>query len=182
MPVNLPRRQVIVLMGLLVALTAVVVYQYSAGGATASGGPALRATAARRAADGPGKLQSVPPVKLADLKAVRPEPSAGGRNLFREKPKPPPPPPPRPVTVAPQPDPNAPPPPPPPPPPITLKFIGLVQAKGGTVAVFSDGRDVFYGREGDVIEGRYKILRIGVESVEMSYVDGRGRQRIPLTG
>jgi len=40
---------------------------------------------------------------------------------------------------------------------------------------------VFYGREGEVIEGRYKILRIGVESVEMSYVDGRGRQRIPLT-
>ena len=57
-----------------------------------------------------------------------------------------------------------------------------MQAKGGTVAVFSDGRDVFYGREGDLIEGRYKILRIGVESVELSYVDGRGRQRIPLTG
>jgi hypothetical protein len=74
------------------------------------------------------------------------------------------------------------PPAPPPPPPITLKFIGVVQARGGTVAVFSDGRDVFYGREGDVIEGRYKIIRIGVESVEMSYVDGRGRQRIPLTG
>ena len=31
-------------------------------------------------------------------------------------------------------------------------------------------------------EGRYKIIRIGVESVEMSYLDGRGRQRIPLTG
>jgi hypothetical protein len=67
-------------------------------------------------------------------------------------------------------------------PPITLKFIGVVQAKEGSVAVFSDGRDVFYGREGDVIEGRYRIIKIGVESVEMSYVDGRGRQRIPLSG
>jgi hypothetical protein len=48
--------------------------------------------------------------------------------------------------------------------------------------VFSDGHDVFFGREGEVIEGRYKILRIGIESVEVSYADGRGRQRIPLTG
>ena len=49
-------------------------------------------------------------------------------------------------------------------------------------AVLSDGRNVFQGREGDIIEGRYRILRIGVESLEMAYLDGRGRLTIRLTG
>jgi hypothetical protein len=30
--------------------------------------------------------------------------------------------------------------------------------------------------------GQYRILRIGAESIEMSYLDGRGRQTIRLTG
>jgi hypothetical protein len=182
MAAELPRRQALVLGGLLLVLASVVGYQYYGSRTTtgAAATPAVRGARPTAAAAAP--LEAVPGLKLAELKAARPEPTEGGRNLFREKPPPPPPPPTRPVTVAPPPDPNAPPPPPPPPPPITLKFIGVVQARGGTVAVFSDGKDVFYGREGDLIEGRYRILRIGVESVEMSYADGRGRQRIPLTG
>lgn len=70
------------------------------------------------------------------------------------------------------------------PPPIPLRFIGIVEAseRGTKVAVLSDGRDVFYGREGDVIDGRYRIVRIGVESIELEYLDGRGRQTIRLTG
>jgi hypothetical protein len=76
------------------------------------------------------------------------------------------------------------PPPPQGPPPIPLRFIGLVDAPGQTarLAVLSDGRNVFHGREGDIIDGRYRIVRIGVESIEMSYVDGRGRQTIRLSG
>jgi hypothetical protein len=158
-------------------------YQLWGGAQGPSPAPApARKGPAKPGAAAAGGLEPVPDVKLAALKAAHPEPAEGGRNLVREKPPPPPPPPPRPVVTTPQPDPNAPPPAPPPPPPITLKFIGLVQAKGGTVAVFTDGKDVFYGREGEIIEGRYRIIRIGVESVEMSYLDGRGRQRIPLTG
>jgi hypothetical protein len=65
-----------------------------------------------------------------------------------------------------------------------LKFIGIVEAPGQAlkIAVLSDGRNVFYGREGDIIEGRYRILRIGAESLEIAYADGRGRQTIRLTG
>jgi hypothetical protein len=33
-----------------------------------------------------------------------------------------------------------------------------------------------------VIEGRYRIVKIGVESIVMEYVDGTGRQTIPLRG
>jgi hypothetical protein len=73
---------------------------------------------------------------------------------------------------------------PPPPPPITLKFIGLVQKADGTrYAVLSDGKGPpFSGREGAEVSGRYKILKIGTESIEIAYIDGRGRRTIPLTG
>ena len=71
------------------------------------------------------------------------------------------------------------------PPPIPLKFIGLVEApsQAGRVAILSDGRgNVFYGKEGDTIEGRYRMLKIGPELIELSYMDGRGRQTIRLSG
>ncbi len=72
---------------------------------------------------------------------------------------------------------------PPPPPPIALKFIGLVERADGTkVAVLSGPGYPLYGREGDIVDGRYRVLKIGVESVEVAYVDGRGRQTIRLTG
>jgi hypothetical protein len=71
------------------------------------------------------------------------------------------------------------------PPPIPLKFIGLVEApsQAGRVAILSDGRgNVFYGREGDAIEGQYRMLKISPELIELSYMDGRGRQTIRLSG
>jgi hypothetical protein len=71
-----------------------------------------------------------------------------------------------------------------PPPPIPLRFIGLVQKQGDPtkIAVLSDSRGVYHGREGDIIEGRYRIVRVGNESVELVYLDGRGRQVLPLSG
>ena len=74
---------------------------------------------------------------------------------------------------------------PPPPPPIPLRFIGYLDQAGEVprVAVLSDGRgNVFNGEEGDVIEGRYRVLRIGNDSADLIYVDGRGRQTIRLSG
>jgi hypothetical protein len=71
------------------------------------------------------------------------------------------------------------------PPPIPLKFIGLVEApsQAGRVAMLSDGRgNVFYGKEGDTIEGRYRMVKIDPELIELAYVDGRGRQTIRLSG
>lgn len=75
---------------------------------------------------------------------------------------------------------------PPPPPPIPLKFIGVLEktSDGLKWAVLSvgDGRSPLYGKEGDIIDGRYRILKIGTESIDMVYLDGRGRQTIRLTG
>ena len=137
---------------------------------------------------------AAPDVHLGALSAERPRPVESDRNLFRFKPKPPPPPPAaRPGAPAPQPPPpaagaqtaaSAGPPPPPPLPPIAFKFIGVVEApqRGQKIAVLSDDRGVYHGREGDTIEGRYRILKIGAESIEMSYLDGRGQQTIRLSG
>jgi hypothetical protein len=123
-------------------------------------------------------------VQLAALDAERPHPPAAGRNPFRFQPVAPP--------RAPQtggPSPRTAPEPlaqpaPAGPPPIPLKFIGIVEGReiAGKLAVLSDGRFVFHGREGDIIEGRYRIVRIGVESIVLEHVDGRGRQTIRLTG
>ncbi len=136
-----------------------------------------RATSDRAATDAPD-------VHLESLNAERPKPNEVERNLFRFRPKPAPPPVKVPVNPAP-PTPTG----PPPPPalaPIALKFVGVyeVPAKKMKLAVLSDGRGgaPIYGGEGDTVEGRYKILRIGNESIEMSYLDGRGRQTIRLTG
>jgi hypothetical protein len=74
---------------------------------------------------------------------------------------------------------------PPPPPPIPLKFIGIVNQGNKRVAVLTttDGRSgPQSGVEGDIILGQYQILKIGNESIEMAYFDGRGRQTIRLTG
>ena len=55
--------------------------------------------------------------------------------------------------------------------------------QAGRVAILSDGRgNVFYGKEGDIIEGRYKVLKVGPDAAELAYLDGRGRQTIRLTG
>jgi len=98
------------------------------------------------------------------------------------------PPPPRPVVTTPPastgPVIPAPPPGPPPLPPIPLKFTGVVErANGVKWAVLVDGKGgLMYGKDGDIIDGRYMIVKIGTESVEMTYTDGRGRQVIRLTG
>ena len=126
-----------------------------------------------------------PDVHLEALDAERPKPDGAGRDLFRFKPKPAPPRPAtapqasRPVEVAPVPAG------PPPPPPIALKFIGIIDAGQSKkiVAVLSDGRGApVYASEGETVLGQYRILRIGTESIEISYLDGRGRQTIRFTG
>ena len=129
-------------------------------------------------------------VRLEELKQPPPEPGGDGRNPFRFYVKPPPPPAPTPPPPKlPQPgdkDYVAPPPPPPPPiPPIPLKFIGTMEQGKTKVAIFShsDGRGVpVYAREGELVMGQYRVVRIQIESVVMEYADGKGRQTIPMRG
>jgi hypothetical protein len=132
-----------------------------------------------------------PEAPVVDLKLERLEGDGGelveaDRDPFRFRPKPPPPPPPRAAaSSAPRPPEftAAPPPGPPPVPAIPVKYMGVVTVGGQRVAAFIDARGlVFSGKEGDIIEGQYRVLRIGLDAVELAYLDGRGRQTIRLTG
>jgi hypothetical protein len=128
-------------------------------------------------------------VHLEALEAERPKPGPHERNLFRFREKRPPPPT-RPDATPPTVVPTPPEPPgqPPPPsvPPINLKFLGTVKGQGEgkpKIAILSDGNGPpLYGKEGELVAGRYRILKIGEESIELAYADGRGRQTIRLTG
>ena len=74
------------------------------------------------------------------------------------------------------------PPPPPPPPPINLKFYGFASKPGEPKRVFlSQGEDVFIASEGEIVDRRYKVLRISPVSVEIEDVLSNNRQMIPLT-
>jgi hypothetical protein len=179
--------QYVVLAVVVIVLAAVLVYQFWLGGGAP--GPTMTAVQAVMPQTGAvpqrasvGNL-AVPDVKLTALKQTRPEPEASARNPFRLKPPPAPVLPPQGRAAASGANGGAPAG-PPPPPPIMLKFIGLVNpgGKAGRIAVLANGPDVFYGREGDIIDGRYKIVSIGAESVVVSYADGRGTRRIALTG
>jgi hypothetical protein len=149
--------------------------------------PAARNPRVQAAAPTGAPATTAPDVHLDALAGDRVKPVDEERNLFRFKPKALPPPPPPPVRAQPA-GPVGPPAPagPPPPPPISLKFIGLFETgvEKPKIAILSDSAGhVFYGTEGGPpIEGRYRILKIGVESIEMSYLDGRGRQTLRLSG
>jgi hypothetical protein len=156
--------------------------------ATAPAGAQARARGGRPSAN----AVSVGPadaVRIDALNASRDEPGEAGRNPFRFQQKAAPPP--RVttpiVTEAPRPGPGlgpSVPAGPPPPPPIQLKLQGVLErANGVKWAVLSDGKSApMYGKDGDIIDGKYLIVKIGTESIEMSHVDGRGRQVIRLTG
>jgi len=175
-----PKRQREIAIGVIAALAvSVAAYRISStpSASASSGQPSALTT------ELPSSHQSsqkgVINLNLEALKAPKADPAQSMRNPFRFKPKPPPPPPaPSPSMAM-----SAVPAEPPPPPRIPLKFIGQFESTTtGRIAILSDGRGVYRGREGETIEGRYRIVRIGVESIEMEYLDGRGRQTIRQTG
>lgn len=180
--------RLVVLLGLTVAAAAILVTIWPAGSADTQGsGPAPRA-AVRPGEQDPAvppalgleamASERAAPANQRDLfrfGAVRPEPldregggtGAPGRAAGEEEPDEPA----QPVEPAG----------PPPPPPIPLRFVGYAETPGtGKVAALSDGRFTYHGREGDVIEGRWRIVSIGVESLVIERVDGTGRQTLRL--
>jgi hypothetical protein len=60
--------------------------------------------------------------------------------------------------------------------------MGIVEGSFGKVAVLSDCKAVVKGAEGEIVDGRYRVLKIGVQSITMEHLDGRGQQVIPLNG
>jgi hypothetical protein len=172
------RGQVLLLGALVLVLAGLLVFRPWSTGDVTGGGSSVPGAAGTPVA---GADTAVGDVRLELLEERGDDRNELGRDLFRFRARPAPAAPSgpagRPVATGPLP--------PPPLPPIPLRYIGYVDQPNQPprVAVLSDGRgNVFHGREGDIIEGRYRVLRIGLDSAELMYVDGRGRQTIRLSG
>jgi type IV secretory pathway VirB10-like protein len=179
------RQRQFALLAVLAVTLAVVLTKVMGEPAETSQPPSNRVTRGTSSKDA---VIPVVDVGLDRLKVERGDLEPAERNPFRFRPKPAPPPPPpvaREVVRPTQPVAPAVPAGPPPPAPIALKFIGFLDASGpgSRVGIFSDGRGgPMQAKEGDILEGRYRVLRIGTDSADLVYLDGRGRQTIPLRG
>jgi hypothetical protein len=178
------RRQAYVLGG-LVAVFALVLYvslRNPPGPAGAAPQAGTGAQSSNQSSRGTAREEMpVTDVRLEALTGADAPLTGSDRNPFRFRPKAPPP---APRVVASPPREAFVPPPvtgPPPPPPIPLRYVGYLGAAPQLTAIFSDTRGTpFYAKEGDIIEGRYRVLRIAADSVDVAYADGRGRQTFRL--
>ena len=75
---------------------------------------------------------------------------------------------------------------PPPPrlPPLNLKYIGsLENGRGLRVAVLlTDRNEVLTGQAGEVVANRYRIVKIGYESIDLEELGSGQVRRLPLRG
>jgi hypothetical protein len=181
------RQHRLVLAAVLVVLALVLYRAYSGGVGTAgtATSPSNTRASSTRASTGAETAAAAPDVHLQALTEERPVPAGGERgDLFRFGQRRAP----APVSTS-APGPVVMPVPPtagpPAPAPIPLRFIGIVesprQSKRLAALVDTTGH-AYQGAEGDIVAGQYRVLKIGVESIELSYLDGRGQQTIRLSG
>lgn len=80
-------------------------------------------------------------------------------------------------------EPETPPPPPKPKPPqFTWKFIGMFGPPGRPLATFARDGEIVNAKVGDIIDGKFVLRRIGIESVEIGFngFPADVTQRVPL--
>jgi hypothetical protein len=169
------RRQLQILGALGVVFALVIWWQLADDPSGGGVGRALGRGAAPRG-PGAGGVADVAMVelRLADLEAdsARYTP---GRDPFqfgaepRPEPRPrrePPPPPPVPVEVK-----ELPPQPVRPrPPALNLRYLGSFGPTSRLIAAFTDGREIFNALAGDVLQGRFIVDKIGLESADIKFV------------
>jgi hypothetical protein len=172
----------------IAGLVAVVMLWRQFDSAPAAQVPAASNPPARTASNVSGDTKALPkPLEFGKLEPVAEAPAAS-RNPFRFGV---PPPPPKPAYVPPPPaPPPGPPPPPPGPPPISglLRFEGRIVAPDGKIAAAIGVMDsaktavsaVVWATEGQVVDGRFRVVKIGQETLVIEYVNGTGRTTLQL--
>ncbi|MBI2815659.1 MAG: hypothetical protein HYX72_01845 [Acidobacteria bacterium] len=127
------------------------------------------------------ELAALDPTLRLDLlgKTAKITYQGGSRNIFQFY-TPPPQPITDPIVAPPQSQPQ--PPVTPPPPTIALKFYGTSSHPGTTEkrAFLTDGEEIYIAQEGEVVAKRYKIARIGMNSLEWEDMQTHQRGQLPL--
>jgi hypothetical protein len=175
-----PRSWLLIILGVFV-VAFIFTKMWSNGAAVAPPAAApARANGRQAAPIDPKELK----VRLEALEAAKPDQGEMERNPFRFQPKAPrtpptPPPPPPDDTPATPPGPVT-----PPPPTIPLKLMGFVDLPGGgKLAALSDCKGAtFSAAEGKTVDGQYRVVKIGIESVTMEFISGKGRQTLRVEG
>jgi hypothetical protein len=135
--------------------------------------------------------EELPRIALERLDAERPESTSSGRDVFEygRAPSPDPTPPPLSADAG---DSGQPAPPTAPTasagrpatPGLAVHYIGTVEQSGLRVAVLvsDDKKEVLTGREGDTVANRLRIVKIGIESVDVQDLGSDRVRRLPLKG
>jgi hypothetical protein len=176
--VNRERKRLIALAGVAALALAYLVFGASTRPAAAPG-PGERGG---RSASEP----ELPRVGLERVRAADARPSTGRRDVFSfgQEPRPEVPPPPEEDPNQPKPEPTPIPVPTPTPlPALTVKYIGSLEKKGLKVAFFlTEKKEVVSGQAGQTVMNRFRVVRIGFESVDVQQVGADQVQRLPLKG
>ena len=174
-----PRWMILAAAGAFILLAA---WALMPSGAPGPSGP-VRAGERPRSGPAPGAL---PVINFARIANPPPAPGLGSRDLFdfaTPPPTPIPSPLPRAVVEAPAGPPPITAPTPPPLPPLNIKYIGAVERKGAKVAMLmTDRNEVVTGQAGELVANRFRIVKIGLESVDIQEVGSEQVRRIPLKG
>jgi len=119
----------------------------------------------------------IPDIDVSAFSKNGPTPAEMSRDLFKFKEPPPPKPKPAPPAYTPPGDPRfvgplppPPPPPPPQPPAIAFQFTGTFGPPKAPVAAVVDGDRLLLVRQGDVVDGKFIIRRVGYESLDVGFV------------
>jgi hypothetical protein len=150
-------------------------------------GPATPVRAGERSRPGPAE-RPLPVIDFDRVTNPPPAPGLGSRDLFDFATPPPTPiPTPPPLSAAEKAALLSPPPitvpTPPPPPPLNIKYIGAVERRGVKVAMLmTDKSEVLTGQVGEMVGNRFRIVKIGLESVDIQEVGSEHVRRIPLKG
>ncbi len=123
-----------------------------------------------------------PSLRMDKLERIhKVEYSGGGRNIFDRRPPPPHSPPPAPAGAASS-TPQGTAPPPEPPLQVPFKYYGYVSdpRTGRRRGCFTNGEEVWIVAEGELIQGRFKLLRIGNTVAELEEVNSGRKATLPL--
>jgi hypothetical protein len=178
--VNARERRLLALLGLVAGAGLLRLVWVAATPPAVDAGGATRGRAGRAARGAAALPERIVAIR-SDLLEVEPRPFEVGRDLFRYGAPPPPPPPTaeelererlaaegrrrqaeeaaRRAAV-------------PRPPEVTLRYLGSFGPDARRIAVFtaSDGRSVINALEGEVLEGKFVVVKIGFESVDLGFV------------